>query len=150
MAADDVSRSPGHLGRGPGTPQLPARGGQLARKLAIGAGLAGYSWVAASTAAFSMAALVSVLLPAAALAGIAIWRPPARIPPPEKLDVTGFSYWAICVAALFEWEASAFKDNSLPWHPALTDLVNPLIAPHPLKSAAILLWLLSGWALVRR
>ena len=66
------------------------------------------------------------------------------------LDITGVSYWAICVAALFEWEASAYKDNSLPWHPSLTDLINPLLGPHPIKSAAFLLWVLVGWALVRR
>jgi hypothetical protein len=71
-------------------------------------------------------------------------------PPPDKLDITGVSYWAICVAALFEWEASAYKDNSLPWHPSLTDLINPLLGPHPIKSAAFLLWVLVGWALVRR
>jgi hypothetical protein len=150
MAADDVSRWPGRLGRGPGTPRLPARGGRLARRLVIGAGLAAYCWVAAGLAAFSTAALIGVLLPGAVIAIAAMWRPPARIPPPDRLDVTGFSYWAICVTALFEWEASAFKDNSRPWHPALTDLVNPLIAPHPLKSAAMLIWLLAGWALVRR
>jgi hypothetical protein len=149
MAADDVPRSRGRLGGGPGAPRLPG-GRRLARRLVLGAGLAAYSWAAASAAPFTTAALLCVLLPGAVIAVIAIWRPPARIPPPDRLDVTGFSYWAICVAALFEWEASAFKDNSLWWHPALTDLINPLIAPHPLKSAAILLWLLAGWALVRR
>ena len=149
MAADDVSRTRGQPGRGPEAPRLPA-GGRLARKLAIGFALAAYSWAAASTAAFSAGALLVVLLPGAVIAVIAVWRPGARIPPPGRMDVAGFSYWAICVAVLFEWEAAAFKDNSSWWHPALTDLVNPLIAPHPLKSAAILIWLLAGWALVRR
>lgn len=66
--------------------------------------------------------------------------------------MTGLSYWVICIALLFEWEASAFRDGpaALHWHPSLTELINPLIAPHPLKSAAIVLWLLAGWALVRR
>jgi hypothetical protein len=150
MAADDVSRSPGRLGRGLGGPRPLPGGRRLIRKLAVGAGLAAYSWLAAGTAPFSMVALFAVLLPGAVLAAISIWWRPARIPPPDRLDIAGFSYWAIGVAALFEWEASAFKDNSRPWHPALTDLVNPLIAPHPLKSAAFLLWLLAGWALVRR
>jgi hypothetical protein len=150
MAANDVSPSPGRLGHATGAFRLPTRGGRLARKLVIGTGLAVYSWVAASAAPFSRAALLFVLLPGAVLAAIAIWRPPARIRPPDRLDVAGFSYWAICVAALFEWEASAFKDNARTWHPSLTDLINPLITPHPLKSAAILLWLLAGWALVRR
>ncbi len=30
------------------------------------------------------------------------------------------------------------------------DLINPLIAPHPVKCAAIVIWLLTGWALVKR
>src|SRR5499427_7928189 len=74
----------------------------------------------------------------------------AGLHPPEKLDITGMFYWVIAVAALFEWEASAWKDNSLPWHPSLTDLINPLLGPHLVKSTAILLWILVGWALVRR
>ena len=91
-----------------------------------------------------------VLIPGVVLAAIAVAWPPQRIPPPEKLDITGMFYWVIAVAALFEWEASAWKDNSLPWHPSLTDLINPLLGPHIVKSAAILLWICVGWALVRR
>jgi hypothetical protein len=51
---------------------------------------------------------------------------------------------------LFEWEASAVRDSLVPAHPSLTDLINPLIAPHPIKAAAIVVWLLAGWALVKR
>jgi hypothetical protein len=147
MPADDVQRWHDHL---PGRPQLPQPSRQTVRRTVIGTGLVAYSWVAGSTAPFSTKALLSVLFPGVVLAVIAYGWHPERIPPPEHLDVTGFSYWVICVAALFEWEAAAFKDNSRWWHPSLTDLVNPIIAPHPMKSAAILVWLLAGWGLVRR
>ncbi len=120
------------------------------RTAVIGVGLGGYAWAVASTKPFSTVSLLAVLIPGVVLAAIAYQWPPERIPPPDKLDIPGMSYWAICVAALFEWEASAFRDNSPPWHPSLTDLVNPLLGPHVVKSAGVLVWLLAGWALVRR
>lgn len=133
----------------PGEARLPA-GARPARNAVIGIGLIGYAWILAGTAPFSMKALLGVLLPGAVLGGIAYLRPPERIPPPESVDATGFSYWIICIALLFEWEASAFRDNSPPSHPALTDLINPLLAAQPVKCAAIVVWLLAGWALVKR
>jgi hypothetical protein len=84
------------------------------------------------------------------MGAIAYGRPPERIQPPDAIDLTGFSYWVICLAALFEWEASAFRGGSTWSHPALTDLINPVIAPHPIKSAAIVVWLMAGWGLVKR
>jgi hypothetical protein len=114
------------------------------------AGLAAYAWVDAAAAPFSRAALVGVLVPGAVLMVIAAARLPERIPPPERLDATGISFWLICLTAFFEWEASAFRDNSLYWHPSFTNLLNPLLAPHLVKSGAILVWILAGWALVRR
>jgi hypothetical protein len=125
-------------------------GPRPARKLAVGAGLAGYSWLAGGLAPFTGRSLLSVLVPGAVLGAIAYGRPPRRIPAPERLDVAGFSYWAIAVALLLEWEASAVFGGSTPSHPSLTNLIDPLIHTHPAKAAAILVWLVSGWALVRR
>ena len=115
----------------------------------IAASLIGYAWVVGGAAPFSVKALLGVLVPGAVLGVIAYARPPDRIQVPESVDTAGFSYWIIAIALLFEWEASAVRDNR-PWHPSLTDLINPLIAPHPIKTAAVVVWLLSGWALVRR
>ncbi len=124
-------------------------GARPARNAIIGAGVLGYAWLLGGTAPFSTRALLGVLLPGAVLGVIAFARPPERIPAPESVDMAGFSYWIICIALLFEWEASAVRD-SLPVHPSLTDLINPLLAPHPIKAAAIVVWLLAGWALVKR
>src|SRR4029077_7016633 len=94
----------------------PRSSGRPARDTLIVLALAGYAWVASAAAPFSGRALVSVLVPGAALGVIACGWPPERIPAPGRLDVTGFSYWAICIAATLEWEASAFRSGSHPWH----------------------------------
>jgi hypothetical protein len=162
MAADDVPRWPElppqelprrrRLGRPAVLPRQPSRRlrNSVLRKAAVGAGLIAYSWFAAGTEPFTINALLIVLVPGVALFVIAYVRPPKRIPPPDRLDRTGFSYWAIAVGALFEWEASAFKDGAPSWHPALTTLIDPVLGTRPVKAAGILIWLLAGWALVRR
>jgi hypothetical protein len=147
MATDGAPRRP----RRPAGPRPPlARIRHPVAKAVILAVLVAYSWFAAGTVPFTRNALLIVLVPGLVLAVIAYGRPPERIPPPDRVDVAGFSYWAICIIALFEWEASAFRDNALWWHPSLTDLIDPMLGPHPVKAAAILIWLVSGWALVRR
>jgi hypothetical protein len=147
VAADDAQRRP----RRPARARAPlARIRHPVAKAVILAVLVAYSWFAAGTVPFTRNALLIVLAPGLVLAVIAYGRPPERIPPPDRMDVAGFSYWAICIIALFEWEASAFRDNALWWHPSLTDLIDPMLGPHPVKAAAILIWLVSGWALVRR
>ncbi len=146
MAADDVPRWPDL----PQQERSRRRISPAVRKAAVGAGLIGYSWFAAGTVPFTRNALLIVLLPGAVLAVIAYARPPKRVPPPRRLDVNGFTYWAIAVAALFEWEASAFKDGAPWWHPALTTLIDPALGSRPVKAAGIMLWLLAGWGLVRR
>ena len=130
-------------------PRLPL-GARPARNAVIGAGLIAYAWMLGGTSPFSMKAFAGVLLPGAVLGVIAYARPPERIPAPESIDVAGFSYWIIAIALLFEWEASAVRDGSPPSHPSLTNLIEPLLGAHPVKSAGIVIWLLSGWALVRR
>jgi len=151
MATDGTTTAQrDHPGRWPRPLTRPRRPAHLALLALVGAGLAVYSWVIAGTAPFSRGALIGVVIPGAVLGTIALVRPPERIPPPEQLDVTGMSYWVICLAAFFEWEASAWRDSSWPWHPSFTNLIGPLLEPHLIKSAAILVWLLAGWALVRR
>jgi hypothetical protein len=120
------------------------------RTAIAGAAVAGYSWLAGGIASFTNAATVAVAIPCVALSVIA-WRwPPERIPPPERLDVTGASYWAVATIMFFEWEAAGFRDGSQWWHPTLSIVASPLLEHHPVKSAAFAVWLLAGWGLIRR
>jgi hypothetical protein len=151
MATDPAQARRDHPGRWPWrVAAKPRRPAHLALLVLICAGLAAYGWVDASAAPFTRGALVGVAVPGALLAIIAVGRPPERIPPPDELDVRGMSYWLIALAAFFEWEASAWRDNSWPWHPSFTNLLLPLLEPHLVRTAAIMVWLLAGWALVRR
>jgi hypothetical protein len=161
MAAKGVPRSPGRL-RGEPDSAVAGSAERAGRwwtpgsrrisgpRLALSLVLFGYAWLAASTRPFTFMSLLVVLLPGAVVAGVAIWGPPDRIEAPDRLDIAGFSWWLVIVAVLFEWEAAGFRDNSPWWHPSLTELVNPIIAPYPLRSIAFFLWLITGWALVRR
>jgi hypothetical protein len=147
MATEEAPRWPD---RPPGRLRLPALSARQVRRSLVGAAVLGYSWWAGTTVPFTRNALLIVLVPGAVLGAIAYGRPPQRIPPPDDLDLAGSFYWVIAIAALFEWEASAFRDFTNTWHPPLSDLINPLLDVHPVKAAAILAWLLAGWGLVRR
>jgi hypothetical protein len=150
MAGDEVPSRHGRLSRWPQFPARSPRGARAVLTVLGGAGLAAYGWIAASAAPFSGRALVGVVIPGAVLGAIAYGRPPERIEPPHELDSLGMSAWVICLGLLFEWEASAFRDNSAPWHPSLTNLIDPLLGPHLVKTAAIVIWLMAGWGLVKR
>jgi hypothetical protein len=147
MAADDTPRWPD---RPPGRIRARPGGRPPVRKVLIGVGLVAYSWIAASTVPFTRNALLVVLLPGAVVATLAYGRSVRRISAPERVDVAGFSYWTVGIIALFEWEAAAFRDNSLWWHPSLTALIDPMLGARPVKAAGILIWLVTGRALVRR
>src|SRR5215469_7779981 len=156
MAADNLPAQPADgngADRAPSATRLPmlsVLGSRRARQLLIAAIVVGYAWFAGGSAPFTNRALISVLIPGAVLGAIAYGRPPQRVQAPESIDVTGFSYWIVALALLFEWEASSFRDGSPRWHPSLTELINPILTPHSIKSAAFVVWLLAGWGLVKR
>jgi hypothetical protein len=132
------------------TERNPDWGKHPVRTAIVGAGVAGYSWVAGGIASFTTTATIAVAVPWVALALIAFRWPPERIPPPERLDITGASYWAIAAIMFFEWEAAGFRDGSQWWHPTLSVVTGPLLDHHAVKSAAFAAWLLAGWGLIRR
>ncbi len=138
--------------------EQPGRGGHAersrtrhgARIALIGTGVAGYSWVAGMLASFTLASLISVLIPIAVLGVIAYRLGPRRIPAPRRLDITGASYWALAVIMFFEWEAAGWRDGSQFWHPTLSIVLAPWMGHHIIKSVSFAVWLMAGWGLVKR
>jgi hypothetical protein len=128
----------------------PAWGQHPLRAIIAGAAVAGYSWLAGGIASFTAAATVAVAIPWVVFAVLAYWWRQDRIPPPEGLDITGASYWAIVVVMFLEWEAAGFKDGSNWRHPTLSIVAGPLMQHHAVKSAVFAAWLLGGWGLIRR
>lgn len=120
------------------------------RTAVAGTGVAGYSWVVGGIPSFTSAATIAVAVPWVVLALIAWLYPPKRVPPPDRLDVTGTSYWAIVTILFFEWEAAGFRDGSEWWHPTLSVVAGPLLDYHLVKSVAFAAWLMAGWGLIRR
>jgi hypothetical protein len=150
LAGDGPQPVSGDPLRWPGDPPGRARRRRGVRYGLIGIGLAAYSWFAGMTEPFTRNSLLVVLVPGAVLGVIAYGRPPRRVPAPDRLDLIGTSCWLIAIAAVFEWEASAFRDFTTTWHPSLSDLIKPLMDVHPVKAGAVMTWLLVGWALLRR
>ncbi|WP_158863937.1 hypothetical protein [Leifsonia sp. AG29] len=63
--------------------------------------------------------------------------------------------WSCVIAAGCAWEVAAFfLGRAMPTRqaefPALSDLLDPLIAWPPARALLVLAWLLGGWALTRR
>lgn len=150
MTRDDIAPRRAQPSRATSLRSWPRLGQHPVRTTLIGIVLVAYAWFDAGAEPFTTRSLVGVIIPGAVIGAIAYGRPPERIPPPEQLDILGMSYWMIILGVLFEWEASAVRDNSLPWHPSLTNLVDPLLSTHVTKSLAIVLWLMAGWGLVKR
>ena len=134
----------------PAREEDPGRTRRRTRTAVLGGGAIAYSWLAGMFAPFTLASLISILIPIAVLGIIAYRSPLKRIPAPRRLDITGVSYWAIAVIMLFEWEAAGFRDGSQWWHPTLSMVLSPWLRIHVLKSAAFVAWLATGWGLVKR
>ena len=57
--------------------------------------------------------------------------------------------WALWCAAVAGWELFWLFGSPRTDHPTISSLVNALIATHPARAAAVLLWLAAGWWVVR-
>jgi len=130
-------------GAAPWPPAL-ATVGAIAYAVVIG-GLGRYSWPAT----------VAVVLPGTIVL-IVTWREtvyPRRDVSP--LDPIGAIAWIAAFVGLAIWELAALllqpsltTDSAV--HPTISVLTDPLLATHPGRSIALLLWLGLGWFILQR
>lgn len=109
----------------------------------VAAGLA-YAAVGATFAAFTVGALVAVLVAVAAvLVGVLVRDRPSE--KPRRLDRSHLP-WLVWVVVFGVWELVAFFDKSL----TISLMMTPVLAIYPLRVAGWMLFLWTGWLLVRR
>jgi hypothetical protein len=136
-----------HAGTLPITPLWPP-------VLAILAAVA-YAVIIGGFGRYSWPATVAVVLPASIVL-ILTWREesyPRRDVPP--LDPVGSIAWISAFVGLALWELAALllqpsltTDSQA--HPTISVLTDPLLATHPGRSIALLLWLGLGWFILQR
>jgi hypothetical protein len=134
---------------GPGRPDL--------RTVALGGALViAFSILVGGFGRYSAPATVAVIAPAGLAIAIA-WRRSARDvgPQPSPLAIGGKIAWASVFVAASLWELAALllqptltTDSYA--HPTISVLTDPILATHPGRSIALLLWLGLGWFLVGR
>ncbi len=60
-----------------------------------------------------------------------------------------WAVWAVLLAAVVAWEVIAFLQHPRAQHPTLSSLANEVLADHPLRALAMLVWLGLGAPLGR-
>ncbi|MBO0828985.1 MAG: hypothetical protein J2P24_14525 [Streptosporangiales bacterium] len=129
------------------------RAGRTRRVVLVAVSL-GYAGVASGLRALTWPATVAVLVPAVAAVTLAARRPRSATKPSPRVTCT-LVVWGVLVAAGVVWEAWAFFHQRA-WnvgsvtHPTLSTLVAPLLHHRLARFGAWLVWLYSGWWLVRR
>jgi hypothetical protein len=145
------------LGRDPQTSEDP--GGLAARghrpsSLAFAFAVA-YALVVGGFARYSWPATVAVVIPGM-IALVVAWRDATgHQPAVGPIDRLGAVAWASVFVVAGLWELTALllqpsltTDSAA--HPTISVLTDPILATHPGRSIALLLWAASGWFIMQR
>jgi hypothetical protein len=124
-------------------------------KAALFTGAVLYSWAAGGLGQNTLPATVAIVLPGVAGLWLARRRPPPDQPPAARVNSGAALTWALWALAFLLWEAAAFFFQESPTvanpdHPTLSALMEPILAPQPVRALGYLAWLLGGWRLLRR
>jgi len=114
------------------------------------AGVAVYAWVGAGFPSLTWQATVAVLLPGAAVLLRGTVGPPPERPPAPHVGRRAVLVWSVPFGAFCLLEIVNDLLGSTWEHPTLSVLLDPALARHDVRAAALFSWLAAGWWLVRR
>jgi hypothetical protein len=145
------------LGRHPQPSENPGRlaaGRRRPSSLALAFAIA-YAFLVGGFARYSWPATVAVVIPGT-IALVVAWRDGADHPPAVgPIDRVGAVAWASVFVVAGLWELTALllqpsltTDSAA--HPTISVLTDPILATHPGRSIALLLWAAGGWFVMRR
>ena len=122
------------------------RRGTVAALLAVSAA---YAWWATSLRPFTAPCLWATAA-AGAAAGAAGLRWPTRTPAPRRArSRAGAGVWAVLFVTLAGWELASFLQHPRGAHPTLSSMANEVLAHHPVRAVAMVVWLAIGVGIAR-
>jgi hypothetical protein len=118
---------------------------------AIVVAVVAYSWVAAGRRPFTLAQELLVAFPAVLCLAAATLTPGT-----VRADASGRSWrgsaavWLGLFAVMVAWELNAYFSSPRSAHPTLSVIADDVMSVQPGRALVFVLWLASGWVLVRR
>ena len=116
--------------------------------LALGVvGVVAYAWWATGLRPFTRPVLAATV--SAGLVVIAVGAS-RRLPAPADRRTGRAAVWGALLAVLAAWEVASFLQHPRADHPTLSSLLDSVLADHPARALAFLVWLSVGVDLSRR
>lgn len=109
-----------------------------------------YCWLAGTFASFTWQSTAAVLIPGITIFALGIARPPDRRPRPAPIGITGAVAWSIPLLTFCVLEIVDDLLGSTHAHPTLSILMDPVLNVHVWRSMGYFVWIIVGWALVKR
>ena len=111
---------------------------------ALGAVALAFAWWATSLRPFTAPALGATVIGgvAALAAGFGLSRRAGGGGVPVRRP--GAAVWCVLLVALAAWELAAYVQLPRSEHPTLSSLANGVLANHPARALALVLWLVLG------
>lgn len=109
-----------------------------------------YCWLAGGFASFTWQSTAAVLIPGLTIFALGVGRPPDRRPRPAPIGNVGAVAWAVPLLTFCVLEIVDDLLGSTPAHPTLSVLMDPVLDGHVWRSMGYFVWIVVGWALVKR